>query len=140
MDSDQHDEAGGNQDAGVFGNLPTSRPGTRSPRRKSSAAAKQPPTEEPTPEPPPLDPIADAERVAAATAPRRAKSPTGIQQPAKEDPARDPAAPESEADEAGSGLGDIAWAGVAVAADAATIGVRLASRALERLRDGVDPR
>ena len=61
-------------------------------------------------------------------------------------PTPDPAAPGREAEEAnaedpeGAGLGDIAWAGVAVAADAATIGVRLASRALERLRDGVDPR
>ena len=34
----------------------------------------------------------------------------------------------------GGGLEDIAWAGVAAAAEAATIGVRLASRAIEALR------
>jgi hypothetical protein len=33
------------------------------------------------------------------------------------------------------GLEDLAWAGIAAAAEAATIGVRLASRAMEAVRD-----
>lgn len=36
------------------------------------------------------------------------------------------------------GVEDIAWAGVAVAAEAATLGVRLANRALGAMRDAVE--
>ena len=43
-------------------------------------------------------------------------------------------------DHAGGGVEDVAWAGVAAAAEAATIGVRLATRALEAMRDAVDRR
>ena len=59
-------------------------------------------------------------------------------------------APQQEANEAtepaepdrsrAGGLEDVAWAGVAAAAEAATIGVRLATRALEAMRDAVDRR
>jgi hypothetical protein len=63
---------------------------------------------------------------------------------AKPKRARAAAAPEGPAKgpepRAGNGLEDLAWAGVAAAAEAATIGVRLASRAMEALRDGVDRR
>ncbi|MGH2953913.1 MAG: hypothetical protein ACRDK9_07805, partial [Solirubrobacterales bacterium] len=41
---------------------------------------------------------------------------------------------------AGRGIEDVAWAGVAAAAEAATIGVRIANRALDALRDSVDRR
>lgn len=115
----------------VFGNLPSERPGRRSPRRRSTASAApteaphEPgkPTAEPTrsaalPREP--DPAADAEAVAAATAPSGSEHP-------------------EQAQERG-GIEDLAWAGVAAAAEAATLGVRLASRAIERLRDGVDRR
>jgi hypothetical protein len=92
---------------GVFGNLPGSRPGTRSPRRGSAAAKSKPkakPSVKPGPRPAPE----------AKTAPRDAGP--------------------APADEPGGGLEDIAWAGVAAAAEAATLGVRLASRAIEALR------
>jgi hypothetical protein len=132
-DSDDSADPG----AGVFGNLPSSRPGTRSPRRESAAdkqpAAKPkarakaaPPKAAAAPKARRPDPVADAEAVAAATTP-----------PAP-DAEPKPESPDQESNR--SGLEDIAWAGVAAAADAATIGVRLASRALERLRDGVDRR
>lgn len=80
---------------GVFGNLPTTRPGARSPRRAAEPGAA----------------------------------------PRGERPA--PATPEPAA---GGGVEDVAWAGVAAAAEAATIGVRLATRALEAMRDAVDRR
>src|SRR4051812_46437860 len=111
---------------GVFGNLPDARPGTRSPRRdaaragrkanaaKTSAAkasAAKPKAAKPEPKPPPKRP-----------APK---------------PAREPA-PQPEKPQGGGGLEDIAWAGVAAAAEAATIGVRLASRAIEALRGNAE--
>jgi hypothetical protein len=48
-----------------------------------------------------------------------------------------PTAAESPDPEGGrsGGLEDLAWAGVAAAAEAATIGVRLASRAMEAVKD-----
>ena len=88
---------------GVFGNLPRTRPGARSPRR-DAGAAKPPPKKATT---------------AAA-------------------PAGEPEAP--PAGESAGGIEDVAWAGVAAAAEAATIGVRLATRALEAMRDAVDRR
>jgi hypothetical protein len=139
-DKDENADPG----AGVFGNLPSSRPGTRSPRRESATggrpaakpktrakakAAGSKPAAAPRARRP--DPVADAEAVAAATTPPAAGAAGSDSEPAPEGPAE-----ESNR----SGLEDIAWAGVAAAADAATIGVRLASRALERLRDGVDRR
>ena len=48
--------------------------------------------------------------------------------------------PADEADEAPGGLEDLAWAGVAAAAEAATLGVRLATRAVEALRDAAPRR
>jgi hypothetical protein len=100
---------------GVFGNLPRSRPGTRSPRRdeqrRDSTAQRAP-------------------RKAQATGrPDEARS-------ARQEP-RGPAASEPPEPERvhGGGLEDLAWAGVAAAAEAATIGVRLASRAMEAVKD-----
>jgi hypothetical protein len=103
----------------VFGNLPDSRPGVRSPRRGRSR-----PTESETAEPAP-------DREAAAAAGAQAEDPY------------EPPAPEPD-DDAGargpSGIEDVAWAGIAAAAEAATIGVRIANRAFEALRDTVDRR
>jgi len=108
---------------GVFGNLPDARPGTRSPRRDSARAKR----EEPKPRAaPPKKPAAAREPEAArAPEPERPKS-----RPSPPPEAEHAAEPERQ----GGGLEDIAWAGVAAAAEAATIGVRLASRAIEALR------
>lgn len=92
----------------VFGNLPSERPGTRSPRR--SAVAETPADAG--------EPNAEPTRPAAAP-----REPEHLEQA-----------------QGRGGIEDLAWAGVAAAAEAATLGVRLASRAIERLRDGVDRR
>ena len=102
---------------GVFGNLPGSRPGSRSPRRRSGDAA-DPPKAKPEPKP---------RKRAAAAPPKPA--------PESKRPAPEPARPEAGGQ---GGLEDVAWAGVAVAAEAATIGVRLASRAIEALRGSTE--
>ncbi len=127
MDEVRQDSDDSAHPAGVFGNLPTARPGTRSPRRRPLDLGGEAAGSDDR-----LDPIADAAAVAAATAPRRASQ-------AESEDQLD-AADETDEQRRRAGLEEIAWAGVAAAADAATIGVRLASRALERLRDGVDPR
>ena len=98
-------------DRGVFGNLPSERPGVRSPRRGEGKGAKSKPTA-PAPKPPPKP------------SPRPANPP--------------PHPPEAEAPEPDSGRGsveEVAWAGITVAAEAATLGVRLFSRALEAVRE-----
>jgi hypothetical protein len=105
------------ESGGVFGNLPRSRPGTRSPLREpDSPPPASAPASGPEPaEPPP--PMAEAR-----------DEPPAREQPSEAQPG-DPDAPE------GGGLEDLAWAGIAAAAEAATIGVRLASRAMEAVRD-----
>jgi hypothetical protein len=100
--SPEHDEAAD----GVFGNLPRTRPGTRSARRDRRRSAAAPAREQP-----------------------------GAREPADAEPSRPDPDPESA-----GGIEDVAWAGVAAAAEAATIGVRLANRALEAMRDAVDRR
>jgi hypothetical protein len=104
---------------GVFGNLPGSRPGTRSPRRGSTAAARGD----------------GGKRAASAKSKPKAKpSVKPRPRPAPEAKTASRDAGPAPADEPGGGLEDIAWAGVAAAAEAATLGVRLASRAIEALR------
>jgi hypothetical protein len=105
------------ESGGVFGNLPRSRPGTRSPLRDPDEAARQSVT--------PEEPEAGEQTPMAADEPR-ASTPDREQLPDEE------AAPEPEDS---GGLEDLAWAGIAAAAEAATIGVRLASRAMEAVRD-----
>jgi outer membrane biosynthesis protein TonB len=114
---------------GIFGKLPDSRPGTRSPRR-SGAKAKPKAATKAKP------------RTKASAKPQTAAKPKAApkRQPAKKAPPREPAPPRPPdpetpvADQTPGGLGEIAWAGIAVAAEAATIGVRLASRAIEAVR------
>jgi hypothetical protein len=106
------DANGDPDDTGLFGKLPRSRPGMRSPRRAGggevrTAAAKT----EAKPKPKPARP---------ATPPRVR---------AEEADAR-----ESDPEERGAGLEELAWAGIAVTAEAATLGVRLMSRALDAAR------
>jgi hypothetical protein len=110
-----------NRGGGVFANLPDARPGTRSPRRDSARAKREEPKAESPPEPPREAP--------AARAPERPKSPP--EPPPEAEPAEEPA-------RKGAGLEDLAWAGVAAAAEAATIGVRLLSRAIEALRGSAE--
>jgi hypothetical protein len=114
--TEDHDASGAAREPadGLFAKLPDSRPGTRSPRRTSG------------------------ERASAA----RAKPDPEPRAPqAAERPAPPPEAPQpSEAPQSGGGLEDVAWAGIAAAAEAATIGVRLASRAIEALRGNPGPR
>ena len=107
---------------GVFGNLPGTRPGSRSPRRGEPAgdsAAKPAGGESraappPPPPPPPTDPPPATEREA-------------------------PVAGEPDAGQQRiTSVEDLAWAGIAVAAQAATVGIRFASRALEAARKSVD--
>ncbi len=108
---------------GVFGNLPSSRPGARSPRRgtgrrkASMAAAGR--AERPAPKPQP-------ERKPPSPGPRAAPPPRA------EPPPPAPAGAE------GGGVEDLAWAGITVAAEAATLGVRLLSRAVEAVRKPPD--
>ena len=114
----------------VFGNLPESRPGVRSPRRGKSGGAGRAggTTAKSTPRQP--RPAKEAGR----------QSPSG---PAARPPSRpltrEPEAPPSDEAEHG-GIEDLAWAGVAVAAEAATLGVRLLSRAVEAVRKPADRR
>jgi hypothetical protein len=111
---------------GVFGNLPGSRPGPRSPRRDAKAKATGG-----------SKPKARA-RAKAAPAAKAKQAPAARSQPPQPNvqgeraPAEAP--PASEPGHQTGGLSDVAWAGIAVAAEAATIGVRFASRAIEAVR------
>ena len=107
-------------DRGVFGNLPSERPGVRSPRR---GAGKQPKG-------------AGTTRKTAKPSPQ-AKRPTPPPPPPRE-PAPPPRVSRSETPDTGSargGVEEVAWVGITVAAEAATLGVRLVSRALEAVRE-----
>jgi hypothetical protein len=133
------DEAGEPQspDAGVFGKLPASRPGTRSPRRHGES------------ESPGVAKAKASEAGKRAKAPPRSEPARPKPQPAEEPPAAgqkaqpppEPVAPADQpAGEGRGGIEDLAWAGIAAAAEAATLGVRLASRAMGAVRDSVDRR
>jgi hypothetical protein len=127
----ESDQAGIDPEQGsVFGNLPRSRPGTRSPRR-DSASRRQADGGIERPAEPEAEPSVEPE---PAVEPPRAEA--RDREPDSE------SAPDAEAepDREGGGLEDLAWAGVAAAAEAATIGVRLASRAMEAVRDSVERR
>jgi hypothetical protein len=112
---------------GVFGNLPDSRPGGRSPRRDAAARPGKTSAKTATPKAPRAKPKAAAAKPKPTAKPRSKPAPTP------------PASPADEADERG-GLEDIAWAGVAAAAEAATVGVRLLSKTIEALRGNSERR
>jgi hypothetical protein len=105
---------------GVFGNLPSARPGSRSPRRGDGDA--EPPTEPVAPEPEPATPEPEPE----PDVPDRDAEPP--------EPPDDPLAPQPSI----QGVEDLAWAGVAVVAHAATAGIRFTSKALEAARKSID--
>jgi hypothetical protein len=120
----------------VFSNLPASRPGPRSPRRDRAQAAK-----------------AQTEQKAAAQPKRKAAAQPKQKQPAqpkatakpkpkqpRPEPPSSAPEPETPQQHSGAGLEDLAWAGVAAAAEAATRGVRLATKAFDALRQNADRR
>jgi hypothetical protein len=112
---------------GVFGNLPSTRPGSRSPRRRDTDAS-----DEAAPNPLPAEPEpAPVKPAPVASAPKEATSdpePDGVPDE------RDPLEPQPGI----HNVEDLAWAGVAVAAQAATAGIRFTSRALEAARKSID--
>jgi hypothetical protein len=127
------------EQGGVFGNLPGSRPAVRSPRRgdagrvassggagaKGAASAKA---------------AGRQSRSAAQPRPSAPRSPRGPSpRPPGHGPAAEPETPPSAGAERGA-VEDLAWAGIAVAAEAATLGVRLLSRAVEAVRKPADRR
>ena len=120
------------EQGGVFGNLPPKRPGVRSPRRGDAggpAAAGATPKA-----------AGRQSRSAAQPKPSVPRSPRGgPTRPAGQSPAAEPEAPPPAGPEHG-GVEDLAWAGIAVAAEAATLGVRLLSRAVEAVRKPADRR
>jgi len=127
MSDERPGEGDAAEQGGVFGKLPASRPGTRSPRRGATAKAAAKPKPGP-----------------AAPKPRTRARPQGAEEPQpprrERAGAAEPEATDEPVAEQGGGLDDLAWAGVAAVAEAATLGVRLANRAFGALRDGVDRR
>lgn len=114
---------------GVFGNLPSSRPGSRSPRRRDTGA-----DDAAQPEPVEAEPAPAREEQRAPDAggpePQRVAEP----EPQPPEPPRDPLSPEPGI----KGVEDLAWAGVAAVAQAATAGIRFTSKALEAARKSID--
>ncbi len=122
-------------DPGLFSQLPRTRPGTRSPRRASKAEAGRKPSAKP--------------RTPAALRAAKASvrpEPASASKP-KPTPRSEPPRPRAAA-KAGSGSGsdegtpsgieELAWAGIAVTAEAATLGVRLIGRAFDAARKATE--
>ena len=120
MSEDRPSEQPDAGQGGVFGNLPDSRPGTRSPRRRTAAGER---------------PASARRSGGARAAPKREPSPDSARRPSEL-----PTSDEAQAPEEGHGLEDLAWAGVAAVAEAATLAVRLISRAMEAVHKPADRR
>jgi hypothetical protein len=142
------------RDGGVFGKLPSERPGVRSTRRKGRSAkvdpAKGPEAsggargqvgEE-------TAPGASERHDPATVSPGVRRTDTSGRSSASPPPTRpetagQPETPERpDPPEAGDtpGVEDLAWAGITVAAEAATLGVRLLNRAVGAVRKPTDRR
>ncbi len=157
--ADEPERHADSPETGLFGRLPSARPGVRSPRRKA-----EPPQERPAPAPAAPEVASKqageaagasaSQRREPATASRRVRppdtsgpsshSPPPTRPKAAEEPTAShgdepPAAPEAAPGES-PGVEDLAWAGITVAAEAATLGVRLLNRALGAVRKPTDPR
>ncbi|MDX6637719.1 MAG: hypothetical protein QOJ01_1230 [Solirubrobacterales bacterium] len=125
-------------ESGLFSQLPRKRPGTRSPRRSPAAGSKPQPKAKAQK---PAAVRAAAAAQSAAPTPPRASKPPPTALPRREPGARGrpTTAPSEPAPEgAPSGIEDLAWAGIAVTAEAATLGVRLLGRAFEAARKAAD--
>jgi hypothetical protein len=117
-------------DPGVFGNLPSARPGVRSPRRD---AGKRDPS---TPKRAPRKAAkASAGPRAKPTPPRRPEPRSAPPPPRQAAPPPRGTPPPEQEEGSSRGIEDVAWAGITVAAEAATLGVRLFSRALGAVRE-----
>jgi hypothetical protein len=128
MTEDREHPAPASGDRGVFGNLPSERPGVRSPRRGEGKSKKPKAGGTRSKK---AAPVGAKAAKPAPSAP--AKAPPPPPRPAREQP---PPQPAPEAAESGRGsVEEVAWAGITVAAAAATLGVRLVSRALEAVRE-----
>lgn len=113
-------------DDGIFGKLPSSRPGSRSPRRKGGASKEEPKA-------------AKRAEKGSAAAPSPPKAPEPPPEPSgPPETAKLPPSPGTDPSPQIKGVEDLAWAGVTVAAKATTLGVRLASRALTAARKSID--
>lgn len=123
MTDETSDNPASDAPEGVFGNLPKARPGTRSPRR--DGASEEPPA----PKPAPTDKAPASKRAPAPPPPEP-------EPPAATDSA--PAKPVGSPSAQIKSVEDLAWAGIAVAAEAATAGVRFAGKALEAARKSID--
>jgi hypothetical protein len=134
--SDQPDA----QQGSVFGNLPDSRPGARSPRRRTGATKAAGGGAKARPRAGTAAKGRAAPKAKAKTMPSSRQAPKAKPKPAAEKPRSEPAPERAETEREGAGLEDLAWAGVATVAEAATIGIRLASRAMEALRKPSDGR
>lgn len=124
------DGAGSDGDAerSVFSKLPRSRPGVRSPRRDEGEGAR-----------------ARGTGAAGATAGPRPRVPKRPTEPRPRARAAAPPPPPPRGatppdDRQSGGVEDLAWAGITVAAEAATLGVRLMGRAFEAVREAVERR
>jgi hypothetical protein len=117
----------------VFGNLPGTRPGVRSPRRGEAAAAgarAKPAGRQPG--------SASRPKASVARSPRHGSDRPEADSPETEHQAPPRAGAEHGGVEDRGGVEDLAWAGIAVAAEAATLGVRLLSRAMGAVRKPSD--
>lgn len=128
-------EAGDELDPGLFGKLPRSRPGARSPRRRHSGAASAAGAGSTMPRTRTPSPASSAGRASAAGGPGASASPPRRPPRSGE---REAAAPAESGE--GGGIEDLAWAGIAVTAEAATLGVRLLSRAIDAARRATERR
>jgi hypothetical protein len=149
--SDEKRAEGDPQDSGVFGKLPSARPGVRSPRRQTGGKKGRPArakktSESATEQVGEESPPSASERLDSETAsPRVRPSDTAGHSSAAPPPTQPRATPETETEPGatpgeGPGVEDLAWAGITVAAEAATLGVRLLSRAVEAVRGPADRR
>jgi hypothetical protein len=128
----------------VFGRLPGTRPGVRSPRRRGAAPdpaagrSELADTEERAAERP--EPATDSSPRSTAPPAGDRSEPSGGPAPASAEPGSGTGAERSEVGEdpgdggEHGGVEELAWGGIAVAAEAATLGVRLLSRAMDAVR------
>jgi hypothetical protein len=138
---DRNDTESGSERAGdIFGKLPSERPGVRSPRRRadSKKTERQPSKSSPAR-------ASGTQRAPDSRArPRSPHAEPTTSRPPARPPSPRAAAPPSASREAqgpgtgGSGIQDVAWAGITVAAEAATLGVRLLGRAVEAARRPIE--